>query len=127
MSSSAFFIEAAANTVRPLSCAGQARYRGRSRPQQFPARRCIVALHREFEGPRFRARQSGVSWVKDATGGSAVPSIPWTYDRPDIASRDFNSLRGPVKSSFGYSVSGASMVVLVAAAVAAQFRIFEHL
>src|ERR1017187_6541253 len=82
MSSSAFFIEAAANTVRVLSWAmagEQADPQSRVKVAKSPARRCIESAPCEFAGA-IRARKSGVGEKWDATGGSAVPAIRRTYD-----------------------------------------------
>src|SRR6202163_4641752 len=63
-SSSAFFIEAAANTVRLLSCAvaGEAADPNRTvKHRKIPARRCIGSAPGVFTA--LRARKSGVGWV----------------------------------------------------------------
>src|SRR4030088_3372551 len=68
MSSSAFFIEAAANTVRLLSCA----MAGESidpirivKATRNPARRCIVALHACLRALSARANQALVEYECD--------------------------------------------------------------
>src|SRR6266404_4499713 len=92
MSSSAFFIEAAANTVRLLSCA---RADEKADPHRImkaaksPARRCIVALHARLRGA-VRARKSGL-----ARGGMRQAEAPFRQSggftiRPDIASQAYN-------------------------------------
>src|SRR3981081_3630052 len=63
MSSSAFFIEAAANTVRLLSCASASEWGAPNRivrATRIPARRCIGRSMR-IRGER--ARKSGVGWT----------------------------------------------------------------
>src|SRR6266481_2531027 len=67
MSSSAFFIEAAANTVRLLSCASageRADPHRMARLRKSPARRCIMALHRCLRRVA-RANQASVEVVCD--------------------------------------------------------------
>src|SRR6267154_5138620 len=61
MSSSAFFIEAAANTVRLLSCASAGEVADPARiakAAKSPARRCIVALHACSQALSARANQA---------------------------------------------------------------------
>src|SRR5712675_145161 len=61
MSSSAFFIEAAANTVRFLSCASAGEVADPVRivkAAKSPARRCIVALHACSQARSARANQA---------------------------------------------------------------------
>src|SRR5260221_9251478 len=105
MSSSAFFIEAAANTVRLLSCdsAGVAAVPRRMvKAAKSPARRCIVALH-AYSRAHFRRAQIR-RWLKmDATGGSGVPRIPATYGRSGYRSKNNSRLRAWVKASLVYS------------------------
>ena len=83
MSSSAFFIEAAANTVMVLSCATAGEGAAPSRMMKaakIPARRYMVALRACLRALSARANQALVE-VEDATGGSAVPAIPTAYGR----------------------------------------------
>src|SRR6266849_4749925 len=99
MSSSAFFIEAAANTIRLLSWASTgeaADPHRRVKAVKIPARRCIESAPCLFAGA-IRARESGVGWIKEATGGSAVPLVPATYGRSGYRSQKHNRLRTLVK------------------------------
>src|ERR1700732_1288732 len=83
MSSSAFFIEAAAKTVMVLSCADAGEWATPSRTTKavkIPARRDMRALRACLRTEQM-ARATGVGWVRDATGGSAVPAIQTTYGR----------------------------------------------
>src|SRR5262249_22987157 len=90
ISSSAFFIEAAAKTVRVFSSAQAG---DRAAPQRMtklsknPARRCIVALQaclRDAAG----ARKSDVNLSAGAAGG-AVPRVPQSLRlRRDFASQN---------------------------------------
>src|SRR6266566_1538886 len=92
MSSSAFFIEAAANTVRLLSCAragGKGDPHRMPRLKKSPARRRIVAL-RACLRAAVRARKSGVG-----RGGMRQAEAPFRQSggftiRPDIASQAYN-------------------------------------
>src|SRR6266849_3462603 len=66
MSSSAFFIEAAANTVRLLSCArtgDEVDPHRMAKLKKSPARRCIAALHACLRAA-VRARKSGFGRVE---------------------------------------------------------------
>ena len=82
MSSSAFFIEAAANTVRVLSSAAAGET---AAPAAGSRRRRIVRQHGTFEALHacLRARLSRAQirrrFDRNATRGSAVPAIPMTY------------------------------------------------
>src|SRR6202521_189647 len=87
MSSSAFFIEAAANTVRLLSCASagdEAAAHRMAKLKKSPARRCIVALHACLRAA-VRARKSGFG-----RGAMRQAEAPFRQSggfaiRPDIA------------------------------------------
>src|SRR6478752_8574134 len=89
MSSSAFFIEAAANTVRLLSCAktGEKAAADRTaRLKKSPARRCIAAL-RAWLRAAVRARKSGLG-----RGDMRQAEAPFRQSggftiRPDIAAQ----------------------------------------
>src|SRR5436309_2931502 len=99
MSSSAFFIEAAANTMRDFSCAAAGEWAAPSRVMKaakIPASRRIVALQ-ACSRARFHARKSGGGWV-----GMRQAEAPFrqpdglTVDR-DIAGENNISLTGRVK------------------------------
>src|SRR4051794_16620758 len=101
MSSSALFIEAAANTVRLLVSAeageGAAPKR-MTKAARIPARRYMAAL-RACSQRAVRAPQSGVGWVRNATGGSAVPAIRQTYDPSGHRAGELTALSGRRKGS----------------------------
>src|SRR5580704_15945996 len=82
MSSSAFFIEAAANTVRVLSSAvagEEAAPHSRTKAANNPAKRCIGALHACLQAQGFaRANQASVQ-VENATTEALFRAIPGTY------------------------------------------------
>src|SRR5437879_436194 len=83
MSSSAFFIEAAANTVTVFSSATARDHVDASRTvkvRKIPARRGMMAL-RACSRARIRARKPALAGSRDATGGSAVPLVRRIYDR----------------------------------------------
>src|SRR5215470_10665683 len=103
MSSSAFFIEAAAKTVSVLSSAlaGEKADPHRIRKaEKTPARRYIRALHacsRTSGLPR--TRKSGVGSNQEARrSGSAVPSGPGSLRPPEGSRADNNRLAGGVKA-----------------------------
>src|SRR5260370_40055279 len=99
MSSSAFFIEAAANTVRLLSCASAG---DEAAPQRIvkakknPARRCIMAIRYVFAACCARKSSVGDSGMRQAeapfrqSGGFTI--------RPDIAARRLPHRRGEEKA-----------------------------
>src|SRR5436853_5041786 len=101
MSSSAFFMEAAANTVRVLYSAATGEETAPSRKTNaaiIPARRYMATLL-ACSQRAVRAPQSGVGWVRNATGGSAVPAIRRTYDPSGHRAGELTALRGRRKGS----------------------------
>src|SRR3954469_8181478 len=77
MSSRAFFIEAAANTVSVLSSAAAAEKAAPDRMRkaiEIPARRTMMALRAGLRGAFARANRALVG-SGDATIGSAVPAV----------------------------------------------------
>src|SRR4051794_37822393 len=96
MSSSAFFIDAAANTVRVLSCAaaGESTDPDRIvRARKKPAKRRMMPLR---AWSRARQRTQRRRWLSmNAIDGSAVPGVPGplTADR-DIAMVSLQHHRG---------------------------------
>src|SRR6202035_3067548 len=103
MSSSAFFIEAAANTVRLLSWAkagDRADPHRITRAAKRMARRCIVALHAGSRAALSARAKPGVGEMWNATGGSAVPPVPRTYGPTGYRSKNNNRLGVIVKCPF---------------------------
>ncbi len=92
MSSSAFFIEAAANTSG--SCPGPARAKWPIRAGWRKGNEIIRqddALWRSMRvRGAIRARKSGVGEEWNATGGSAVPAVRGTYDPPGHRGRAYS-------------------------------------
>src|SRR5215469_3430866 len=92
ISSSAFFIEAAANTVRVLSSAvagEETAPHNRTKAANNPAKRCIRALHTNLRHvparATLRARKSGVSSGRNATTEALFRVIPQTYGHGGVA------------------------------------------
>src|SRR5215472_12755629 len=92
ISSSAFFIEAAANTVRVLSSAvagEEAAPHSRTKAANNPAKRCIRALHvnlrRVPARARLHARKSGVGSGRNATTEALFRGTPQTYGHGGVA------------------------------------------
>src|SRR5216684_5805890 len=108
MSSSAFFIEAAANTVRLLSCArtgDEVAPHRMAKLKKSWARRCIVAL-RACLRAAVRARNSGLG-----RGGMRQAEAPFRQSggftiRPDIAASSLQHHRGEEKALRGHSGAG---------------------
>src|ERR1700709_279582 len=99
MSSSAFFMEAAANTVRLLSCACTGEKADPNRmvkPRTIPARRCIGAL-RAWSRHAFRARKSGVGWIGVRQAEAPFHQSGGLTVHPDIAHANNNRLAVRVK------------------------------
>src|ERR1700732_2182016 len=100
MSSSAFFIEAAANTVRLLSCAvaGEAANPNRTvKHKKIPARRCIGSAPGVFTA--LCARKSRVGWVWLRQAEAPFRQSVGLAVRRDIAGQNNNRMRGLVKGS----------------------------
>src|ERR1700754_4334017 len=104
MSSSAFFIEAAAKTVTVLSCAAAGEWTAPSsirRATEIPARRYMIALRAYPQGALFARRNQACVWTIEATGGSAVPAIPMAYGRSEYREwADISRLAVRVKLPF---------------------------
>src|SRR5229473_2838265 len=101
MSSSAFFIEAAANTVRLLSCAtaGEAADPNRRvKHKKIPARRCIGSAPGVFTALCARANQALVGSGCDRRKRRSGNPFGLTVHR-DIARQNNNRMRGLVKGS----------------------------
>src|SRR5713226_4102894 len=99
MSSSAFFIEAAAKIVRLLSCASAGEKADPHRmvkPRKIPARRCMVALR---SCSRRYARKSRVEWVWMRQAEAPFRHSRGLTARRDIADKNHNRLRALVKGS----------------------------
>src|SRR5882762_4827198 len=124
MSSSAFFIEAAANTVRLLSCASageRADPHRIARLNKSPARRCIMALRYVFAA--CCARKSGVG-----DGGMRQAEAPFRQSggltiRPDIAARAYSIVKAEqrLRATGCYCLgSGAANTLRQAAGICAR-------
>src|SRR4051794_21028161 len=100
MSLSAFFIEAAANTVRVLSCAAASEWTDPDRivtATKNPAKRRIMPLR---AWSRARQRTQRRHWLSmKAIDGSAVPGVPGplTADQ-DVAMASLQHHRGRAKA-----------------------------
>src|SRR6185312_10086071 len=88
MSSSAFFIEAAANTVRVLSSAvagEEAAPHSRTKAANSPAIRCIRALHACLHAQNFARENQASVQGRNATTEALFRVIPQTYGHGDVA------------------------------------------
>src|SRR4029450_11591251 len=98
MSSSAFFIEAAANTMRDFSCAiaGATPSRIKQAAARIPAKRRIMALH-ACSRARSRARKSGGGRVEMRQAEAPFRQPDGLTVGREIAGADNISLAGRVK------------------------------